>query len=125
IPYVLRNFRKESQQTQLLTARPDFNTGPSPKSRTYEMSLELGNVPAPGHNDIEIHTTGRNYRRRVEVFGDDSDKFDNLRPFFDKKTYVVLYDVDGRTVDVHRFRYDFKQFKFVLVRVHADATADE
>jgi hypothetical protein len=125
VPYALRIMRSESQQMKLREARPPFNVGPSPKARAYEMSIELAEVPPPGHNEIEIFTTGRNYRRRVEVFGDNSDKFDDPRPFFDKKTYVVLYDVDNRTVDLHRFRYDFKQFRFVLVRVHADATVDE
>ena len=42
-----------------------FNAAPSLKSRTYEISYQLGNVQAPGYNEIEIFTTQRGNFRRV------------------------------------------------------------
>jgi hypothetical protein len=123
IPYALRIMRSESTQTKL-SAR-QFDAGESPKSRSYQVSLELAEAPPPGHNEIEIHTSGRNFRRRVEVVGADTDAFKDPQMLLDKKTYVVHYDVEGKTVQLNRFRYDFKQFRHLRVRVFADATVDE
>ena len=70
IPYALRIMRPESKQTNL-NARS--TTRPEPESQSYQVSLELGEVPLPGHNEIEIHTSGSNFRRRVQVVGSDTD----------------------------------------------------
>ena len=123
IPYALRIMRPESKQTNL-SAR-QYDAGPNPKSRSYQVSLELADVPAPGHNEIEIHTSGSNFRRRVEVVGSDTAAFNDPQMLLDKKTYVVHYDVAGKTVELVRFQYDFKQFRHVRVSVFADATVDE
>jgi hypothetical protein len=123
IPYALRIMRPESKQTNLNGRQ--YDAGPSPKSRSYQVSVELADVPAPGHNEIEIHTSGSNFRRRVEVVGADTEAFNDPQLLLDKKTYVVHYDVAGKTVELNRFRYDFKQFRHVRVRVFADATVDE
>ena len=123
IPYALRTMRPESKQTNL--GARHYDAGPSQKSRSYQVSLELAEAPPPGHNEIEIHTSGRNFRRRIEVLGSDTDGFKDPQMLLDKKTYVVHFDVDGKTVELNRFRYDFKQFRHLRVRVFADATVDE
>ena len=124
IPYVRRVLNEKSEPTPIDIKR-QFNAGPSAKAKIYEMSIELGDVPAPGHNDIEIETTGRQFRRKVEVLGDTSDKFANPQQLLDKNAYLIHFDVDNRLVEVRRFRYDFKQFRFLQVRVHADPSEEE
>lgn len=125
IPYALRIMRDRYEQINVSIIRT-FNAAASPKSRIYEASYELANAPAPGYNEIEIGTTGRNFRRKVEVFGDDADKFAKPKSLLGKGKYLVHYDVDGKVVDIHRFRFDYMQYRYLQVRVHADDfTVDE
>lgn len=123
IPYVLRVMRPQRKQIDI-SAR-QYDAGANPQSRSYQVSLELGEASPPGHNEIEIHASGRNFRRRVEVAGADNEAFTDPQMLLEKKTYVVHYDVDGKTVELNRFRYDVKQFRHLRVRVYADATIDE
>lgn len=123
IPYALRIMRGQWKQTDLDARK--YDAGESPKSRSYQVSLELAAAPAPGHNEIEIRTSGQNYRRRIEVEGSDTSAFKDPQMLLAKKTYVVHYAVNGKTVELNRFRYDFKQFRHLRVRVFADATVDE
>jgi len=126
IPFHVRSMSIKNERRPVSIKR-HFNAAPSPKSRIYETSYELADIQPPGHNEIEIHTTGRgNYRRKVEVFGDDNDQFTKPKSILGKGKYLVYYEVDGKVVDVHRFRYDFMQYRFLQVRVHADdITVDE
>ncbi|HZZ80158.1 MAG TPA: hypothetical protein VFE62_16710 [Gemmataceae bacterium] len=123
VPYALRVMRTESKQTEL--AARQYDAGPKPKSHCYEVSLELTDVPPPGHNEIEIHTSGRDFRRRVEVLGSDNKAFDDPQMLVPPKTYVALFDIEGKPVELDRFHYDLKQFRFLRVRVFADAGTQE
>lgn len=127
IPFDIRNMRSIFQRTDVRIKRT-FNAAESLKSRVYEASYELENIGPQGHNEIEIHMVGggRNYRRKVEVFADDNGKFTKPRALLGKGKYLVHYEVDGKIVDVRRFRYEFMQLPFIQVRVHADdVTVDE
>lgn len=126
VPFIVRTMNDTFRRADVFIRRT-FNAAPSLKSRTYQASYELDNVQAPGHNEIEIHTTRNgNFRRKVEVFGDDNERFDNPKSILGKGKYVVYYDVDGKIVDVHKFRYDFMRYRFLQVRLHADdPTVDE
>ena len=42
----------------------------------YQFKVEVGQVPAPGYNEIEVLTPGTNFRRRIEVLGDNNASFD-------------------------------------------------
>src|SRR5262249_50052944 len=88
---------------------------------------ELEKVDAPGYNEIQIDTTGTNYHRRVEVFGDSSDSFKEPRAILagqgkEKHRYLVHFETEQGVVDVRHFTFDFKQFRYLLVRVSADAS---
>ena len=123
-PFALRIMRDYYQRTDAKIVRK-FNAAPSLKSRVFEASYELADVPAPGHNEIEIYTTGggRNFRRKVEVFGDDSDEFTKPKSLLGKGSYLVYFNVDGKIVDIHRFGYEEMRYRFLQVRVHADDPA--
>ena len=124
VPYVLRVLRDERQQMDIAIMR-QFNAGPTADKKTFEMSVELADVPAPGHNEIEIETTGRDFRRKVEVLGADSDKFAKPQQLLEANAFVLRFDLEGRIVEKRRFGYDFKQFRFLKVRVHADPGEQE
>jgi len=117
--YVMRVLQGESRPTDVPISR-QFNVAPSPKHKRFELNLELSNVPAAGHNEIMIMTTGLNYRRKVEVFGDTSDQFTNPRLILGKDKYLVKYEIDGQTIDIHRLHYEPQQFRFLQVYVYAD-----
>jgi hypothetical protein len=124
VPFVLRTLRPEYRQNELRIAT-QIDDGPSAATKSYQVRIELAEVPAPGHNEIEIDTPGSNFHRKVEVFGDDSQKFADPRPLFDKDKYLLHFESEGRTVDVRRFHYDIKQFRFLRLRVYADPNDDK
>src|SRR5262249_30695924 len=97
IPYALRVLRTESKQ-HIVPARM-FDAGPSKDGKSYEVSVELEKVDAPGYNEIQIDTTGTNYHRRVEVFGDSSDSFKEPRAILagqgkEKHRYLVHFETE-------------------------------
>src|SRR5262245_8396228 len=120
IPFTIRKMDDHFHRQEVQILRT-FNAAPSAKNRYYQASYELANVQAPGHNEIEINTTRHgNFRRKVEVFGDENDRFETPKSILGKNKYVVYYEVDGKIVNVHKFRYDFMRYRFLQVRVHAD-----
>src|SRR5437870_4125583 len=70
IPYALR-IRREVDEKQQIGARL-FNQA-IVGTKASEVSVDLGETPGE-HNEVEIETSGRNFRRRVDVEGSDSGK---------------------------------------------------
>ncbi len=124
VPYALREMKPRTERVTMHIQR-EFDTGPSLKSRSFQKCIELRDVPAPGHNEIEIDTTPGEYRRRVEVAGANNDKFEDAVQLLPAKSVLVHYNVDGRVVDRRVFHYDYKQFRFLRIRIFIDATAEE
>lgn len=128
VPYALRVLREELRRQDVPIAR-SFDAGPSPKLGYYQVNLELRDIGAPGYNEIEVDSTGMNFRRKIEVLGDTSDRFDNPRPVLltaeKKHRYLLRYETEKGVFEVRRFDFDFKRFPFVQVRVYADASTGE
>jgi hypothetical protein len=129
VPYALRVLRTESKQ-QTVPIRRQFDAGPGPGGHEYQVSLELEDVAPPGYNEIIIDTPGSNFRRKVEVFGDNSDQFKDPRSLLpplgkEKDRYLVHFETESGIVDVRRFHFDYMQFRFLRVRVFADPTTGE
>jgi len=125
VPFVMRPMN-ETFSTVDMPIQKTFNAAPNMKSRTYEATYDLGMQP-PTYNEIEIFTTQKgNYRRKVEVLGDDNEGFENPKSILGKNKYLVYYNVDGRIVDVHKFHFKDMRYQYLQVRVYADdPTVDE
>jgi hypothetical protein len=124
IPFALRELRTQViQQAQPIVRQ--FDAGPVEAKGYYEVSLELGEVGPLGHNEIEIDTAGKNFRRLVELFGDTKASFEDARQLLDKDKYVVHYEIEGTVIDLRRLRYEPNKVRFLKVRLHADPSNAE
>lgn len=118
IPYVKRELRPRSERIEVPIERR-FDEGTNETRRSTEFKLVLGDPGPDGHNAIDIVTSGMNFRRKVEVLGFDSSKFQDGLLF--AEGHLVRYELDdGRKLDLHEIRYDAKRFRYLQVRVYAD-----
>ncbi|MFO0969380.1 MAG: hypothetical protein U0793_27810 [Gemmataceae bacterium] len=122
IPYAKRELRPDVRQDETRILRR-FDEGTNEAKRYVQVSLELGDPGPEGHNEIEIATSGANFRRRLQVLGSDNEDFKDALSFLDR--FLVRYDVDDRTIDIRRLHYDFRRFRFLQVRVYADPATKE
>lgn len=118
IPYALR-IRREVDEKREVAARV-FNQariGPT----TSEMSVDLGESPGE-HNEVEIETSGSNFRRRVDVEGSDSTK--DWRTL---KTGDVIFSFESqnKTVESKRISYPASRYRYLRVRVFSDELSDK
>jgi hypothetical protein len=124
LPFAVRELRTTSIQQQV-PIQQQSDAGPVEAKGYYEVSLELGDVGENGHNEIEIDTDGRDFRRKVEVLGDSRPDFDEARQLLGEKNYLVHYEVDGAVVDIRRLHYAPNRVRFLKVRVYADPSNGE
>lgn len=123
VPFVLRVLQAKTEHATVPIVR-QFDAAASEKNRFFQVSLELGDL-GPGHNEIEIDTGGTNFRRRVQVFGDKTERFEDPRLLLAPDKYLVHFDTDAGVVQVKRFSYPFTRFRFLQVRIYADPVADK
>jgi hypothetical protein len=123
VPYALRVLRTENRQVPV-GVRRQFNEGKDDKQRFAQVSLELDAKDFVEHNEIEVATGGTNFRRRVEVRGGDNDRLDAALVI--ARGHVVRFEEGGKVVvDLRTLHYDFSRFRFLQVRVYADAGSGE
>jgi hypothetical protein len=122
VPYALRELRPEIKQVKV-GVRRQISAGISEAKRFYEVQLELEDPGSLGHNQIEVVTAGSNFTRRVQVFGDKTDKFEDPRTLAD--AYLVHYEFEGKVVDIRRLHYSPHHFRSLQVRVYPDASTKE
>ncbi|HJZ69613.1 MAG TPA: DUF3999 family protein [Blastocatellia bacterium] len=117
IPYALR-IRSDIDDKRDVVARV-FNE--ARVGSTTEMSVDLGDSPGE-HNEVEIETSGSNFRRRVEVQGSDSAK--DWRTL---KTGDVIFsfEAQNKTVESKRISYPASRFRYLRVRVSSDELTDK
>jgi hypothetical protein len=119
LPYARRVLRDSLSQLAVRIERR-YDSGPVVKERAFEEKFELAPVPLAGHNDIEIQTPGDDFRRPVQVYGSNTPDFANAQSLLPAKTFLVRFTVQGKLIEVNRFRYAPKEFRFLKVRVDAD-----
>ncbi|HYV35315.1 MAG TPA: hypothetical protein VE988_06400 [Gemmataceae bacterium] len=124
LPFALRVLRTTVIQKELPLVR-QYDAGPVAAKGCYEVSLELGEMADLGHNEIEIVTAGKNYRRKVEILGDNKASFDSGRQLLDKDKYLVHFELEGTVVDIRKLRYETNKVRFLKVRVYADTGSGE
>lgn len=117
IPYALRILREFDDKREI--AANVFNrsiVGPA----TSEVSVDLGENPGE-QNEVEIQTTGRNFRRRVEVEGSDSGK--EWRTL-ETRGVLLSFETQNRAVESSRVTYPTSRYRFLRVRVLRDELTD-
>jgi len=117
IPYALR-IRGEVDEKREVETRV-FNEGRI--GSTSEMALDLGEG-AGEHNEVEIETSGSNFRRRVEIEGGDSGKeWRTLRT----GDVIFSFEAQNKVVESKRVSYPASRYRYLRVRVDADELSDK
>lgn len=118
IPYALRIRREIDEKREILAhVFNQARIGPT----TSEMSVDLAEG-AGEHNEVEIETSGSNFRRRVEVEGSDSAK-----EWRTLKTGDVIFsfEAQNKVVESNRVSYPASRYRYLRVRVFADELSDK
>jgi len=118
IPYALR-VRSEVKDVQDF-AGSLFNYVEVANSAS-EVSVDLGEQPSE-HNEVEVATSGKNFRRRVNVEGSDSG-----RDWKTLRSDAVIFDFESanQVADSNRVDYPTSRFRYLRVRVFADEMSDK
>ena len=112
IPYSLRYLRPQSERESVLAE--EFNRSESPDG-TIELTLDLKKDDIQ-HNEIEIVTSGENFRRAVEIEGSDDGK--TFRPL--AVGHLVRYAKGDQKLDLPSIDYSDSRFRYLRVRVSRD-----
>ena len=112
-PYALR-VREARDERKELSAR-QFNRQ-SHADRSTEVTLDLGEQPAE-HNEIDVVTKGSDFRRDAVLEGSDNGR--DWGKLADG-AWLVHYQVNSQTVDIHRLRYAPSRFRYLRVKVMPD-----
>jgi hypothetical protein len=85
-----------------------------------EATIDLGENPSE-HNEVQIETTGRDFRRRVTVEGSDSvGAWKTLR----SDAVIFAFQSDGKSVESNSVTYPASRYRYLRVRVSADELSD-
>jgi hypothetical protein len=117
VPYALR-IRREQDEKRPLPAR-EFNRAAG-ADRSVGVSLDLGEAPGE-HNEIDVTTGGRDFRRRLVLEGSNDEK--SWNHLLDK-VYLMHFDVGPRVADVHAFTYPVSRFRYLRVHVFPDRSLE-
>lgn len=117
IPYAVR-IRREIQDQREVGANV-FNRAIVGSSAS-EVSVDLGENSGE-HNEIEIQTTGANFRRQVEIEGSDSG-----REWRTLNTRGLIFNFvsENKAVESRRVNYPTSRYRYLRVRVLHDELTD-
>ena len=118
IPYAIR-IRREVDDKREIGGRV-FNAGVVGSS-TSEVSVDLGENPGE-HNEVEIQTVGKNFRRQVEVEGSDSGK--EWRTL-NTRGVLFSFESENKAVESSRVTYPTSRYRYLRVRVLRDELTDD
>lgn len=116
VPYGLRVLRKVNE-SRTVEGR-EFNR--AVVGNASESSIDLGEE-AGEHNEVEINTSGENFRRLVNLEGSD-DRL-NWRSLV-TGAIIFRFEANNRTVESNRVGYPASRYRYLRARVSADSVAD-
>jgi hypothetical protein len=116
IPYALR-LRREVERQSTFAAR-EFNRGT--EGGASQLSCDLGEQPVQ-HNELEIETTGNNFRRLAEVEGS-SDGIAWSKLVSD--AILFRFAAGGRSAEQQAVAYPESRYRYLRVRVNRDPQVD-
>jgi hypothetical protein len=118
LPYALR-VRSEVDTTEAVPAK-EFNRVPaSAASGSSQLSLDLGEKQIE-HNEVEIHTPGDNFRRRVLLEGsDDGNTWNKL-----VERDVVRFPSGEKSFVDRTLGYTPSRYRYLRITLHRDPQND-
>ena len=117
IPYAIR-IRKEVDEVEEFEGRL-FNHGQV--GSATEVSVDLDEDPGE-HNEVEIETTGTNFRRQVTVEG--SDNGSDWR-MLNSKGVLLSFKSENNAVNSNRISYPTSRYRYLRIRVQRDPLTNE
>lgn len=118
IPYAVR-IRKEVDEVKELEGRL-FNFALA-GSTTSEVSVDLGEQPGE-HNEVEIETSGTNFRRRVTIEGSDNGQDWRM---LNSNGVLINFASQNSAVESKRVSYPTSRYRYLRVRVQRDELTDD
>jgi hypothetical protein len=118
IPYAIRVRRELDEKREIPTRL--FNHGFAGPA-TSEVSVDLGENPGE-HNEIEIETTGTNFRRQVVIEGSDSGR--EWRTL-SKDGVVFSFSSQNNTAESKKVSYPTSRYRYLRVKVSRDPITDD
>ena len=116
VPYAVRAYPARSVRQQAEARTFNRVTGPDGAS---ELSLDLGDSPFD-HNQVEVITSGLNFRRVVIVEGGSDGE--NWGKLADGK--ILRFAASRGVLEEQRVDYPASRFRYLRVRVKADTSVD-
>jgi len=117
IPYALRVRKEVNEQREFGTRL--FNR--VVVGTATEVSVDLGQNPDE-HNEIEIETTGTNFRRHVDVEGSDNGaNWKTLRT----GAQIFEFASQNRVANSDHVSYPLSRYRFLRLRIHPDELTDK
>lgn len=118
IPYAIRIRRDVDEKREIPTRL--FNYGAAGPT-TAEVSVDLGENPGE-HNEIEVETSGSNFRRQVVIEGSDSG-----REWRTLSNDGVLFSFasQNNVAESQRISYPTSRYRYLRVRVSRDQLTDD
>ncbi len=116
IPYAIR-IRKDVNEARAIRAEI-FNASRS--ASTSEASVDLGEDPGD-HNEVEIETSGTNFRRQVTVEGSDSNQDWRV---LTNNGVIFSFSARNDTVESNRVSYPTSRYRYLRIRVQRDELND-
>ena len=117
VPYAIRTRASVNEQREF-TGRV-FNEVTVGSGAT-EATVDLGGNSSE-HNQVQIETTGNDFRRRVVVEG--SDSRDDWKTLVSDGV-IFSFHADGKTAASDRVSYPTSRYRFLRVRVYKDELSD-
>ena len=117
IPYAIR-VRKEIDEVERFEGSL-FNH--AQVGSASEVSVDLGEDPDE-HNQVEIETSGANFRRQVSIEGSDSAR--DWRTL-NNSGLVISFTSENNTVESNRVSYPASRYRYLRVRVQRDTLSDD
>jgi Protein of unknown function (DUF3999) len=116
IPYAIR-VRKDVNESQEFEARL-FNE--SQLGATSEVTVDLGEDPRE-HNEVEIETSGTNFRRRVALEGSNTGSDWRL---LNSSGMLLNFASQNDAVESKRISYPTSRYRYLRVKVQRDELTD-
>lgn len=117
IPYAIR-VRQEVDEVEEFEARL-FNYAQATPG-TSEVSVDLDEDPGE-HNELEIETSGENFRRRVTVEGSDTVRDWKM---LNSRGVLLRFASQNDAVESKRISYPTSRYRYLRVRVERDELTD-